>query len=201
MKYICHRVNHASALDSIPNQYGVEIDLRDGLDGRIYMEHDPFVPGEDFEEYLMNYDLNGIMILNIKSERIEEKVLQLIQKYSVKEYFFLDSSFPMIFLMTQKGEDQFAIRFSEYEGMDTIRKMSGRAKWVWADCFTKLILNDKNFRELKDLGYQICLVSPELQGRPQDISEYAKQLKEQHIIPDAICTKQAYIDQWKQYFE
>ena len=200
MQYICHRINHASELPEIPEIYGAEIDLRDDLTGRIYMEHDPFTKGEDFEEYLKSYH-HGTLILNIKSERIEWKVLELIKNADVKDYFFLDSSFPMIFLLSENGILNTALRFSEFEGLDTIRNMAGKAKWVWADCFTKCVLTPENFAEIKGMGYQVCIVSPELQGRPEDIEAHAKYLKENAIIPDAICTKVYNIPTWQKYFD
>ena len=73
MEYIAHRVNSVAELRKLPKEYGVELDLRDGLDGRIYIQHNPFEPGEDFETYLEYYH-HGTMILNIKSERIELKI-------------------------------------------------------------------------------------------------------------------------------
>ena len=99
MNYIAHRVNTVEGLKKLPLEYGVELDLRDQGD-RLILQHDPFTPGECFEEYLKHYH-NGTMILNVKSERVEHRVLELIKKYEVKDYFFLDSSFPMIFLLIQ----------------------------------------------------------------------------------------------------
>ena len=55
------------------------------------------------------------MILNIKSERIEYKVLNLLQKYNINNYFFLDSSFPMIYQLSEEGEKNIAVRYSEFE--------------------------------------------------------------------------------------
>lgn len=198
-KYVCHRINRAEELAAIPEGFGAELDLRDGLDGRIYLQHDPFTPGEDFEEYLRSYR-GGLLILNVKSERIEEKALELVKKAGVEEYFFLDSSFPMIFLLSNKGIKDIALRFSELEGLDTIRAMAGKAEWIWADCFTKLPLDPANYAELKGLGYKICIVSPELQGRPEDIGAHAAYLAANGLVPDAICSKIKYIPLWKRFF-
>lgn len=98
MIYMAHRINTLEELRSLPKEYGVELDLRDNIDGSIYIQHNPFEPGEDFEEYLKEYH-HGMMIVNIKSERIEEPVMDLLRKYEVKDYFFLDSSFPMVKLL------------------------------------------------------------------------------------------------------
>ena len=146
MEFIAHRINKLKELEKLSKKYGVEIDLRDNVDGKIYINHDPFILGEDFEEYLKKYR-HGTMILNIKSERIELKILELLKKYSINNYFFLDSSFPMIKLLSDKGEKNIALRYSEYEGLDTLEKMQGRVNWVWVDCFTKLPINNEIYRK------------------------------------------------------
>ena len=48
---------------------------------------------------------------------IELKVLELLKKYNIKHYFFLDSSFPMIHKLSKGGEKNIAIDFPEFEGM------------------------------------------------------------------------------------
>ncbi len=196
MYYIAHRVNTIEDLKLLPNEYGVELDLRDYGD-RLVLEHDPFTDGEDFEEYLKYYGDHGTMILNIKSERIEHRALDLVKKYNVRDYFFLDSTFPMINLLSGMGETKIALRFSELEGLDNIRTMAGKVEWVWVDCFSTLPINYEIFQELKSLDYKICLVSPELQGREKDILTYKNQLKEQNIVVDAICTKYKNINLWR----
>lgn len=196
MVFISHRVNKVEELRELDLQYGVEIDLRDNIDGTIYIEHDPFKLGEDFESYLKEYR-HGLMILNIKSERIEYKVLELIKKYSIEEYFFLDSSFPMIHQLAFEGERNIALRYSEFEGLDTLKAMQGKVKWVWVDCFTKIPLDREVFNQIKEMGYKLCFVSPELQGQGEKIESYVKYIKDQRIIFDAICTKQYNIEIWK----
>ena len=195
MKFIAHRINTISELQELSPEFGVEIDLRDHSDGHIHIAHDPFMAGEDFEDYLKEY-AHGTMILNIKSERIEPKILELLEKFGINDYFFLDSSFPMIQNLVTNGESKIALRFSEFEGMDTLRAMKGKVDWVWVDCFTKLPLDYELFSELKNLGYKLCLVSPELQGRDNDIEEYKTYLNQNGIHFDAICTKAYNINRW-----
>jgi hypothetical protein len=196
MEYICHRINTILELNQIDKEYGVELDLRDALDGRIYIEHNPFTPGEDFEEYLQCYN-HGTLILNIKSERIEIEVKKLLRKYGVEKYFFLDSSFPMVMQMVREGEHNIALRYSEYEGMDTLVRMKGLVNWVWVDCFEDFPLSKEEYLLLKDLGYQLCLVSPELQGRNEEIERYRDICRRENIEFDAICTKLYNIWRWK----
>ena len=188
MEFIAHRINTIKELKELENCYGVELDLRDHLDGRIYISHNPFESGENFEEYLKHYH-HGTMILNVKSERIEHRILELLKQYGIEKYFFLDSSFPMIKQLSDLGERKIALRYSELEGLDTIRNMAGKVEWVWVDCFTRLPIDRESFRELKDLGYRLCMVSPELEGQPEKIEEYRDFLIKERIVMDAICAK------------
>ncbi len=195
MEFIAHRINTVEELRKLPQEYGVELDLRDDLNGRIYIQHNPFEPGEDFEDYLKEYH-HGTMILNIKSERIELKILEMLPKYDVKSYFFLDSSFPMIWTLSNQGEKNIALRISEVEGMDTARNMSGKVEWIWVDCFSKIPITKTDEEELHSLGYKLCFVSPELEGRDEDIEKYKTQIDEEDIIFDSICTKAYNISRW-----
>ena len=194
MHYIAHRVNTIKELLKTPVEYGVEIDLRD-YGNRLILQHDPFKKGEDFEEYLKHYN-HGTIILNIKSEGIEYKVLELLKKYTVNNYFFLDSSFPMINSLSSKGEKNIALRFSEFEGIDTIRLMSQKVDWIWVDCFSKLPITAQTYKLLKNHKYKLCLVSPELQNQDLKLELYKSYLQQEGIIFDAICTKLNNIVRW-----
>lgn len=194
MEFIAHRINTIDELKNVPHEFGVELDLRDKMD-RVIIQHDPFQEGEDFEEYLNHYH-HETLILNIKSERIEFRILELIKKYNISKYFFLDSSFPMIKLLSDSGENNIALRYSEYEGLDTLVNMRGKIKWVWVDCFTKLPITKEEFGLLKDFGYSLCLVSPELQGQDEKLERYREYLKFYDIKFDAICTKVYNVSRW-----
>ena len=85
MEYIAHRINTIDELLKVPKNYGVEIDIRD-FGKKLILNHDPFEDGDTLEDYLEHYD-HGTLILNIKSERIEYKVLEILNKYKIKKYF------------------------------------------------------------------------------------------------------------------
>ncbi|MFC1894366.1 hypothetical protein ACFLYH_00270 [Candidatus Dependentiae bacterium] len=198
MIFVVHRINSVQELKKIPKHFGVEIDLRD-KNKKLILQHDPFKDGEDFEEYLQSYG-HGLLILNIKSERIEFRVLELLKKYNIKNYFFLDSSFPMIYTLSELGEKNIAIRFSEFEGIDTILAMKSRINWVWVDCFTQLPLNKQVYKVFKENRIKTCLVSPELQGRDSDIKKYKNYLLKEEIQVDIVCTKIDNVDRWDSSF-
>lgn len=189
--FICHRVNTISELQKIPSIFGIEIDVRDdqNRDG-LMLVHDPFVTGMDFEEFLNQYQHN-FLIINVKSERIEERCLELLNKYRIKDFFFLDSTFPMIKHFYDKHEYRFATRFSEYEPLSSLC-----CDWVWVDCFTYYPLNDNIYKWIKKQKQQICIVSPDLHKRPEDIQLFRNQIIEDGIIPEAICCKIHNIYEW-----
>jgi hypothetical protein len=105
MQYISHRINTIEQLSAVPVEHGVA--------DRLILQHEPFTDGEEFSRYLRHYR-HGPMILNIKSERIEHRVLESIRAAGVTEYFFLDCSFPMIRALVREVEHSIAVRFSEF---------------------------------------------------------------------------------------
>ncbi|MGF1714577.1 hypothetical protein L4D08_06685 [Photobacterium chitinilyticum] len=198
--FISHRINDSSSLKLTDRRFGVEIDLRD-FGNDIVMSHDPFtINAEKFENYLTNYD-HRTMILNIKSERIEHKVIELLNIYGIDDYFFLDSSFPMIKLMAESNENNIAVRFSEYEPLEMVNSVKNMVKWVWVDCFSRFPLDKSTFDHLKSMGLKICIVSPELQGQEERIIDYAGYMKENNIIPDAVCSKAHNFELWSKYIK
>lgn len=189
MYLINHRVNNSAELNKLTRSFGVEVDLR-YKNQEIILHHDPFKNGELFEEFLKNFNLD-FMILNIKSEGIEEEVLRLLKKYNVPDYFFLDTSIPFMIKYINKGWTKFAVRFSEHEPLDFALKFRDKVEWVWVDCFTHLPLNKEIYIQLKK-HFKICLVSPELQGHHNSmIEKFKKQIKGFEI--DAVCTKYPYL--------
>lgn len=177
MLFIAHRINTAAQLQQIPHEYGVEIDLRDTVDERLILQHDPFKDGEDFDDWLAHYN-HAFLILNIKTEGIEWKVIEKMQAHKITEYMFLDCSIPMIMKLIAKGEYNIAIRYSEVEPIELAQQFIGKAKWLWVDCFTSY----PNLQHPICKQFKICLVSPSLQGRNDEIAE-----SKEHI--DAVCEK------------
>jgi hypothetical protein len=196
-QFICHRINTVNELKNIGKQFGVEIDLRDDhKTGELILAHDPFLGGEYFEDYLKEYN-NNTLILNIKSERIEIDCLKLLEKYKINTYFFLDSSFPMIYLLNKEYKNNNnACRFSEYEHINNFLDNKEFYKYLWIDCFSKFILNKENYELIKKEDVKICIVSPELQKQPEKIEIYRNYIIENNIIPDMICCKDYNIINW-----
>lgn len=195
-QFICHRINKIEELKLINEQFGVELDVRDNQNNELILAHDPYVNGDNFEDYLKKYK-HKTLILNIKSERTELKCLELLEKYNITNYFFLDSSFPMIYLLNTKyNNSKIASRYSEYEILDSTINIKNFIEWIWIDCFTKLPIDKNIYENIKKINKKICIVSPELQGQKNKINEYRTQLINNNIIPDAICCKEYLIYEW-----
>ena len=97
------------------------------------------------------------------------------------------------------GETNIAIRFSEFESIESVELVKDMVQWVWVDCFTlPSPLTPENYARIKATGLKICLVSPELQGHPVDkITEYKKFITDNAFEIDAVCTKYYNTDGWR----
>jgi len=187
---IIHRVNTKQGLLNIPKSFGVEIDIRSNGD-QLFLCHDPFSNGDSLEEWLELYN-HGTLILNVKEEGLEGRLIELMLKFNIDDYFFLDQSFPFLIKSASKRIKKCAVRVSEFENIETAMKLSGKIDWVWVDCFTRFPLTAKDANRLQiDGGFKLCFVSPELQGRTGKghIEEYRDKIKFLGIRGDAVCTK------------
>jgi hypothetical protein len=196
MLYIAHRINDINQLKQTPSEMGVEIDIRsNGQD--LILQHDPFTAGTKFYDWLKCYK-HQLIILNIKEEGLEERILSYLNEFNIKNYFFLDQSFPFLVKSARQGQKQSAVRVSEYESIKTVINLARQVNWVWIDYFTKFSLDPFEINELKQLDFKLCMVSPELQGYDPEIeiSKLAHLFNSSQIALDAICTKRP--DIWKE---
>ena len=110
----------------------------------------------------------------------------------IDRFFFLDQSFPFLIRTARQGERRSAVRVSEFESIDTALAVAPMIDWAWIDCFSRFPLDRAGAARLSAAGLRLCLVSPELQGRPaEEIADLRALLAGQAISPDAICTKRA----------
>jgi len=195
MIYVAHRKNSIDELINTPTDQGVEVDIR-SAGKELYINHDPFTSGPLFKEWIKHYK-HQLLILNVKEEGLEEALITIMNENHISNFFFLDQSFPFIMKWVNKGEIRCAVRISEYENIATAYALSGKAGWAWIDVFNHLPINSDDAQKLKNSGFKLCLVSPELHGRNSDtvIPKLRSQIKAQNISFDAICTKR--VDLWR----
>ena len=195
MQLIAHRINTAAQLRQTPKEYGVEVDIRShGKD--LIIHHDPFEAGELFDDWLSHFD-HRTLILNVKEEGLEPRLINLMSSAGVEDYFFLDQSFPFLLRYASLVKGRSAVRFSEFESLNTVLSLAGKVNWVWVDCFTHMPLGSEDCAQLKQAQFKLCLVSPELQGRDAEaeIEPMQNTLIERQIDIDAVCTKRP--DLWE----
>lgn len=200
MWIIQHRVNTAAGLRKLPKSHGAEIDIR-YHDDDLVLAHDPFghhrLRPERLEDWLTAWDHDGPLILNVKTEGLEQDCIAMMGRHGVRQWFFLDLSPPYLVkysLAAARGEQasfspaNLAVRFSEHEPVEHALSFAGRAGWVWVDCFSRMPLDRQTAERLRDAGYRLCIVSPELQKHDEErIAEFRRLLAS--IQPDAVCTK------------
>lgn len=195
MHIIAHRRNTLAELAAVPPRHGVEVDIRTRAD-RLIMCHDPYVDGEDFEGWIAAYR-HGTLILNVKEDGLEPRLLGLMQRHGIEDFFFLDQALPTLVRMTRQGEGRCAVRVSEFETVETAMRFAGKARWIWVDCFTRFPLAPAESARLVGAGFELCLVSPELQGRtdPSEIAAMRGLLERERHAVAAVCTKRP--DLWE----
>ncbi len=191
MKLISHRRNTLCDLLATPVKYGVEVDIRSFGD-QLIIHHDPCAMGESFDDWLAAYR-HGTLILNVKEEGLEARLIALMKAKGIEDYFFLDQSFPFLVKWAKAGESRCAVRVSEFESVDTALTLAGKVDW-----FTHFPLSQNDALRLKSAGFQLCLVSPELQGREAEtaIPALIRILAERNILADAVCTKRPDLWEW-----
>jgi hypothetical protein len=196
MIIVRHRINKIKELKEIDQKYGVEVDVR-AFGKDIILNHEPFATGDLLEEYLGNYR-HSFIIFNIKEAGIEDEVCRLAEKYKIKDYFLLDVEFPYIHKAAQEGKKRIAIRYSEDECIDIAIKYAGKIDWVWIDTISKLPLDEDVVKKLKP--FNTALVCPERWGRPDDIENYIKLMKELNFQPDIVMTAEPFVKIYESAF-
>lgn len=190
---INHRVNSIDQLICIPREQGVEVDVRSHR-GNLILAHEPMADGVSLEQWLTHY-YHKHLILNVKEEGLENRLIMEMRRFCIDDYFFLDQSFPFLLKTSKSGESRSAVRVSEYESVETALSLQGRVDWVWLDNFDRIWYDNVLIDMLKSKGFRVCLVSPELQGLPQEYISKIKTILSQCLSPiDAVCTKNP--DRW-----
>jgi len=191
--FLKHRVNSIQDISQLDKKWGVEIDLRSSVQkqGALHLSHDPWVMGDDFEQWIKEYKrqaIQGPIWLNTKEDGLESRIEELMEQYEIRDYVFLDTVLPTLVKKTQfESKTRFAIRYSKYEPEDFVSCFLGKADWIWVDCFQGEPVTSEPIKKLKN-HFKVCLVSPELHGKK--LSENIKNFVELFELADAVCSKE-----------
>lgn len=188
--FVAHKVNNSRLLNSVPENCGVEIDLRMGPNNKIVLAHDTAEDKtEDLDQYLDKFT-KPFLIANIKESGIEEDVIRKISDKNIN-FFLLDVEIPFIVKNYKKYKKYLSIRYSEFEDINTVLNFKNMVDWVWVDTFYNLPKLDKNLNLFKK-----CLVSPDRWNREDDIEKYKKFIASKDFKFDAIMADLKYFNDW-----
>lgn len=191
MILVKHRTNSVHDLLHVDPDWGVEIDLRScsRCPSQLKVAHDPYVDGENFDSWLHAFTsqrFKGPLILNTKEDQLEEIALKALERFEVKNFFFLDTTLPTLVKWTiERKQKFFAVRFSTFEPIEFVLKFEGLCDWIWLDCFQLKLPPLFDIQKISE-KFKICLVSPELQCKDATIE---KSFIDASCYADAICTK------------
>lgn len=179
---------------AIENEFGFETDFRD-CGGKILISHNPPKGNEiEADKVFKMYNQchsDKPLALNIKADGLQDAMKSLLEKYSIKNYFFFDMSVCDTILYAE-NKLTIATRQSEYEKEYPFYNYS---EFVWLDYFYKDATLNEIERHLK-IGKKVCLVSPDLHKRPyQKQWEAIKSIDNDNLY---LCTD--YPDKAKVYF-
>ena len=182
---IWHRVNTIAELEKIKNlDDGVEIDVRSIHGKALYLSHDISDSGELFENWLKHYTLRGTLVINIKEEGLEERIIKMLEDHGISNYMFLDEPFWFLLKSSRKFNNKnFAIRASKFESVDTALMSKQLSNWVWYDYFDDVV-NVEDLKLLINSGFKVIMPSHELVGSKKS---YEKILEKAGIILYGIC--------------
>lgn len=156
--------------------------------GELVLAHNPFENGDKFGLWLEHFQ-HKTLILNVKEDGLEELVVENLKDKGVSDYFFLDQPFPTLRKSVFAGLPA-ALRLSEYENPFSLENL--KIDWIWLDSFTgDWSYLEKHSRWLRSKKMKLCVVSPELQGRPLEGEPQLilNSLEKISLRPNAICTK------------
>ena len=144
--------------------FGTETDVRD-FNGELVISHD--IPNElvlsleTFFQLFNSYDNSLPLALNIKSDGLQEPLLNLIKEYNIENYFVFDMSIPDTLGYLKKNINIFT-RQSEYEKNPAFYEES---KGVWLDEFNFNWITKEKIQNHLSNNKSVCIVSSELHKR------------------------------------
>lgn len=151
---------------ALENGFGFESDIRDYL-GELVISHNiadgTCQKAEEVFQWLAEYQDRYCFAINIKADGLKDLLSGLLRKYNIKHYFAFDMSVPQMVEFADMGLTYFT-RQSEVE-KDPVLYDGAAGVWIdgfWdTDWITEALLQDHIAA-----GKRVCLVSPELHGRP-----------------------------------
>lgn len=198
MKIIAHRGfwrnlqerNTQSAFEeALANDFGIETDFRD-FNGTLVISHDPAVSptltASDFFSLCNSRPSAKPIAINVKADGLQKLLVAALRDFPDIESFVFDMSIPdtMGYIRTNLP---IYLRCSEYEQPPL--PLLNHASGIWLDAFSTEWYDATLIDSFIELGKAVCIVSPELHGRPFETHWQHLRSRQVHKHPKVmLCT-------------
>jgi len=183
MKILAHRRNDFNCNDPIPYD-GIEVDVWATYKD-LELGHDPNRTQGSLRYVLPCFTTKTIAI-NAKSSGLDHYLSDIISASDIANktfnYFIFDAAVPESLKLLSKGYTVFT-RVSEYETPAFYEEADG----IWMDQMQYDWVDKEAVLEYLSDDKEVCIVSPELHGRPY--KAFWKSLKEYSHFDIYLCTK------------
>ena len=136
---------------------------------------------KDLKQYIQKFNNNKTsLVFNFEAKLSKLGYFLLLPRTQMKHY-----------LCFEKHGENLSLRYSKYEGIDTVQNFIGKVKWVWVDTYEDFDLDSKTASILSN--FNLCLVSPTRWGYENKTNYYQEKFKKYDLSFDAIM-----IDHYKE---
>ena len=185
MTPIIHRVNDIKLLKDLPNNYGLEIDVRSN-NNNLILSHEPTDQGDFFIDFIEEYN-HQLLVVNVKEAGIEKKILDILKNKGIDNFFLLDIEFPFLLQNHSKFGKNLSVRYSKYESIETAKNFVESVSWMWIDTYKDFELNEEAADIVKK--FNVCLVSPSRWGQSERLNYFIEKFKNFKIDIDYVMVE------------
>ena len=147
--------------------FGTELDLRD-RDGELVVSHDPpvheNVAFHDVLDLHASIDPELRLAINVKADGLQGRIGEALASVGARDHFVFDMSVPDTLAYRAAGMPYYT-RHSELEQAPALYD---DAAGVWLDAFFGEWFNETVVEAHLKAEKRVCIVSPELHGRPHE---------------------------------
>jgi glycerophosphoryl diester phosphodiesterase len=146
--------------------FGTETDFRD-LDHRLVISHDPptvnALSAAELFRIIAAKNASLPLAVNVKSDGLQTMLKQTLTAHGIENYFLFDMSIPDALASIRAG-----LRvFTRHSDVEPVQNFYQEAAGVWMDAFSDdRWITPEAIESHLHSGKEVCLVSPELHGRP-----------------------------------
>ena len=159
---------------------GVELDLR-YKNNQVYFSHDPTNNGDLFEEVCKQYNKSDIKLaLHIKENEAINPAIKILEKYSIKNYFFFD---------TDNFEYSELVDKTKIADYVTKRDQNIKGDILWCDELQNKWYSKEIVKNLHQKNKLLYMMSLEVFEKCDDKSVYLEWERLINLEVDGICTK------------